>query len=379
MKPVRLVHNEIGSHGVREVERILRSGRLRRGEAITQLETEFTQLTGTQHAVALSSGTAALQLALHAHGIESGDEVIVPPLCLPPVAAAVTATGAQPVFADIDAYTYTISPDDVSRVITERTKAVLAVHLFGQPCEMNRLAAVAEEHGLTLIEVVWEALGARYHDKRVGTHGTACYSFQDGMSIIAGEGGMLTTNDEHVAKMVRCMANFGCDGNGRIQQPGYNYLMTELTAAVALSQLPRVDSYARLQEYWAMELTHELKEWDGLITPAVRPGARHAFQRYAVRVCPDFPMTPSAMCRKLATLDIEASCNPVVPLHQQPLFQLDRTADAARLANSDRVASELLLLPVHPFLDQDQVQCITRAIGMMATHIPEGEYELDPE
>ncbi len=379
MKPVRLVHNEIDSHGVREVERILRSGKLRRGEAIARLETAFAELTGTQHAIALNSGTAALQLALHAHGVGSGDEVITPPLCLPPVAAAVTATGARPVFADIDAYTYTISPDEVWRAITERTRAVLAVHLFGQPCEMNRLAAIADEHNLTLIEVVWEALGARYNDRRVGTHGTACYSFQDGMSIITGEGGMLTTDDEHVAQMVRSMANFGCDDNGQLQQPGYNYLMTELTAALALSQLPRADSYAKLQEYWAMELTHELKEWDGLITPAVRPGARHAFQRYAVRVCPEFPMTPSAICRKLAALNIEASCNPVPPLHQQPLFQLNGNIDAPRLANSDRVASELLLLPVHPFLEQDQVQGIARAIGIMATHVPEGEYELDPE
>ena len=380
MKPVPLVYTEVGNQGVREVDCVLRSGKLREGSVGKRLETAFAEHTGAPHAVALDSGTAALQLALQAHGVTSGDEVVIPSLCLPPVAAAVVSSGAQPVFADVDPYTYTIAPEEVSRVITERTRAVVAVHLFGQPCDMDRLSAIAQAHDIVLIEVVWDALGARYRDRRVGSHGTSCYSFPQGGHIAGSDGGMLTTNDERVAREVRCMANCGCDERGRMHQTGYSYLMSEVSATIALEHLPRVDSHARLQEYWAMELTHELKDWDGLVTPAVLPGARHAFQRYAVRVSPTFPMTPSTVCEQLDAHGIESVCRPITPLHRHPLFRLDLDPEEAdRLSNSDRVASEMVLLPMHPYLEQEQVQRIADALGMMATYVPEGDYTLDPE
>ncbi len=377
MESVPLGHIHIGSQGVKEVSCIIRSGNLQNGATVEQLETVFAEHTGSRHAVALNSGTAALQVALQANGIGPGDEVITAPLCLPAMAAAVITTGALPVFADIDPYTYNISPREAAQAVTNRTRAILANHQFGQPCEMEALMDLAQHHSLVLIEVAWEALGARYHGKRVGSFGTSCYSFQQGMSIVTGQGGMLTTEDDQVAVTARSLADCGCDCSGRICQPGYNFCMPEVVAALALEQLPGVDSRAELQEYWAMELTHALKEWDTLVTPAVLPGVRHAFQRYALRVTPEFPFAPSAVCQKLRSLGIEAACSPLIPLHRHPFFRSMLSGDSLHLVNADRVAPELLFLPMHPYLEEEHVDRIVHALGLMATYVAEDDYKLD--
>ncbi len=367
--------------GIDAVKCGIRADNLNQNEGVVVgLEQKFNEYTGARHAVALNSGTAALHLALLAHGVSGGCGVITSPLCLPAVGCAVTAVGATTVFADINPYTLTIAPLEAERAITQMRSAnrpgvLLAVHAFGHVCDMDAMADIAERYGLGLIEVAWEALGAKYHDSHVGRYGTTCYSFQQGLSAGEDGGGMLTTDNDEVAALVRSLANHGCDGSGRICRPGFDYRMTDTTASLALERLIRADTHAEIQMLWAMELTHGLKQWDGLVTPAVLPGSRHAFQRYALRVTPEFQFTPQDVCRELLSQGIESSCCPLLPLHQHPFYQAIAGHDTAHLPNTDRVASELVFLPMHPYLDGENVARIVRTLSLMATHVPEDQYE----
>ena len=382
MAAVPPTHPVIGEEAVRELCHIIRNGNLAQGQVVEALEAAFAGHVGTRYAVALSSGTAALHLALLAHGIGAGDGVITSPLCLPAVGTAILATGATPVYADINPYTYTISPLEADRAAQHVTRnaqlansrcALLAIHLFGQPCDMAALAGIAQRYGLVLIEVAWEALGAQYDGVRVGSFGTTCYSFQQGMSIATGEGGMQTTEDKEVATAVRRMANYGCDRGGRVQGPGFNYRMTDVTAALAQAQLPLVDAHVELQRYWASELAYGLTGFPGLIPPAVLPGAAHAFLRYAVRITPKFPLRPEEVRRSLHDQGIEAALCHLLPLHQHPFYS-SLCGPAQSLCQAERVAQELLFLPLHPYLEEPDAERMVHSLRRMATYVPAGEY-----
>ncbi len=341
---------------------------------VTALEGAFAEYMGVRHAVALSSGTAALHLALLAHGVDADDEVVVSPLCGPAVATAILATGANPVYADINPYTYTISPHEAERAITGRTRALLAVHLHGQPCDMSALGDIAKRHGVALLEVAWEALGARYGNVRVGGFGTAVYSFQQGMAIRTGEGGMLTTNDDAVAATVRSLANYGCDCCGRVQQSGFNYRMPGVVAALAREQLPRVDKDVAIQQFQAQAITQGLAGMTGLIPPSVLPGAEHSFQQYALRIGPEFPFSVAEVCRRLKQHGIEALGFCFVPLHLHP-FHKTVAASTRPLTNAERAANEMVLVPMHPRLSGKEVKRMVHTLRLMATYVPDDEFE----
>ena len=381
MEQTQHTHSRLSREATEELLRILCHGDPHGGESVRALEREFAEMVGVPHAVALNSGTAALHLALLAHGIGPGAHVITSPLCPPGVGCAIAATGATPVYADIDPYAYTISPLEAERAAgslqlqnsqpgTHNTAssaaALLAVHLFGQPCDMAALSAIARRYGLALIEVAWDALGATFHGNHVGRHGTACYSFSHGSCVSTGGGGMLTTDDEVLAASVRRLANLGCDCCGRVRQPGFNYRMTEIVAALALAQLQDVGQRVELQSYWADQLTHGISGLRGLIPPAAAPGTVHAFQKYAVRVTRDFALNRQAVVHGLGNDGIVSTLYNHLPLHLQP-FNRSRSDHATALTHAERAAEELMYLPLQPNIAPSSVERMIHVLRLMAT------------
>ena len=225
----------IGAEEEQAVIAVLRSGMLAQGPEVARLEAAFAALCGVRHAVAVSSGTAALHLALLAHTIGPGDEVITSPFSFIATANSVLMTGARPVFVDVDEHTFNIDARQIAAAITPRTRAIMPVHLYGQPADMEEIAALARAHNLVLIEDAAQAVGARYRGRPAGSFGTACFSLYATKNVMAGEGGVVTTDDDEVADQLRLLRSHGSRVRYYHEQLGYNYRLTDLQAAIALA------------------------------------------------------------------------------------------------------------------------------------------------
>src|SRR6266567_4534691 len=227
------------------VHRVLASGQLAQGENVAAFEQRFAEVCHVREAVAVSSGTAALHLALLAHGIGPGDEVITTAFSFAATASAILLVGATPVFVDIEPETYTLDPTLVESALTERTKAILPVHLYGHPCDMKSLEQLAIAHNLILIEDACQAHIAAIEGKPVGSFGTGCFSFYATKNMTAGEGGMVTTNDPEIAERVRLLRNHGQKERYKHLILGYNLRMTEMQAALGLVQLDQLEQFTK--------------------------------------------------------------------------------------------------------------------------------------
>jgi perosamine synthetase len=219
------------------VTRVLKSGQLAEGPVVKEFENLYSKFIGTRHAVAVNSGTAALHVALLASGIGPGDEVITTPFSFIASANCCLYCGATPVFADIDIRTFNISPEAIEKKITSRTKAVIVVHLYGQPCDMDEIMAICKKHGLILIEDACQAHGAEYKGHKAGSFGIGCFSFYATKNMLTGEGGMITTNDDAIAEKAVAIRNHGRCGQYLHDMLGYNFRMTDIAAAIGIGQL----------------------------------------------------------------------------------------------------------------------------------------------
>ena len=240
------------------VLQVLTSGNLVQGAVTQQFEEAFAAFCGAQHAVATSSGTTALHLALLAHGIGPGDEVITTPFTFIASANSVLFCGAKPVFADIEPDTYNIDPNKVEKAITSKTKAIMPVHLYGNPADLRALAEIAERHGLTIIEDAAQAHGATAYGQRVGSVNTACFSFYATKNLITGEGGMVTTNDDAIADKLRLLRSHGSRERYRHEILGYNFRTTDLHSAIGLAQLHKLPEWNSRRQANAALLTERL-------------------------------------------------------------------------------------------------------------------------
>jgi perosamine synthetase len=252
---------------------VLRSGRLSLGPTIERFEELIAERTGAPHAVALSSGTAGLHLLARIAGLGPGDEVITSTFSFVASANCFVVEGATPVFADIDARTLNFDPDAVEAAVTERTKAIVAVDIFGYPCELDELRAIADRHGLVLIDDSCEALGAEYKGQPLGSHGpSSVFAFYPNKQVAAGEGGVVTTHSEDEAKMLRSLRNQGrsYEGGRWFHHPylGLNYRWTDLQAAVGLAQLEKLDEILELRSAAAARYAELLADVDGVTLPA---------------------------------------------------------------------------------------------------------------
>jgi perosamine synthetase len=351
----------IGPDEVAAVSDVLMSGMLAQGEKVAEFEQKFAGYCGSAHAVAVNNGTAALHAALLAAGIGPGDEVIVPAFSFIATATAVSMCGAKPVFADVDKQTFNIRPDQVNERITPKTKAVIGVHLFGQPFDVDPILEICEAHTIPLIEDAAQAHGALYHGVKAGNLGKlACFSFYATKNMITGEGGMVTTNDKPSADKLRLIVNHGQSEKYLHTMLGYNYRMTDIAAAIGIVQLKKLEKFnmrrRKNAEYYAANLTAK-----GIVKPKVAENVQHVYHQYVIQVTPEFPLTRSALMDRLKAKGIGSAVHYPIPIHRQPLYAPVADPDPCPVAT--RLSGIVLSLPVHPSLDTKDLAYVCETIN----------------
>ena len=351
----------IDAEEISAVAAVLKSGNIAQGKKVEEFEKAFAEFIGTRYAIAVNSGTAALHIALLAHGIGEGDEVITSPFTFISTANAILFTGAKPVFADIEEETFNIDPDGIAEKITSRTKAIMPVHLYGQPCDMKRILKIAEEHGLAVIEDACQAHGAEFDGRKVGSFRTGCFSFYPTKNMTTGEGGMITTNDKEIAEKARMIKNHGQKERYLHEILGYNYRMIDIAAAIGLCQLRKLEQFNSKRIENAKFLTERVKGIRGLILPCVSSNTKHVFHQYTVRVTEEFGLSRDKVKEKLKQKGIMTEIYYPLPIHKQPLYKKLGYND--HLPNSEKAAKEVLSLPVHPGLRAAELQTIVRALS----------------
>jgi perosamine synthetase len=348
---------EFGPEEDAAVLAVLASRQLSKGPNGEALERNFAGYHGAPHGVAVNSGTAAIAAALRAHQVGAGDEVIVPSFSFFATASAVLGVGAVPVFADVDPLTACLSPDAARAAITPRTRAIMPVHLFGLPADMPRFAELARTHDLVLLEDAAQAHGAAILDRRVGSFGTAAFSFFSSKNMTTGEGGMLLTADPEVARRARMFRNHGRDGELH-ESLGGNYRMGELEAALGCVQLGRLPAFTAARRESAHYYDRHLPE--AVRRPHVPPGFHHVYHQYTVRV-------PAALRDQLVARLNERGVAARVyyrrPIHREPLFQQRREYRKLDLPETERASSEVLSLPVYPGLTEAERAYVVEAVA----------------
>jgi dTDP-4-amino-4,6-dideoxygalactose transaminase len=343
--------------GVEEQEAVLRvlvSGQLAQGPLVAEFEKRFAEICGVREAVAVSSGTAALHLALLAHGIGAGDEVITSPFSFAATANTIRLVGATPVFVDIEPDTCNIDPALVDAAITPRTKAIMPVHLYGNLAAMDRLLPLAESHGITLIEDACQAVAASYQGQMAGSFGTGCFSFYPTKNVTTAEGGIVTTNDPAIADQVRLWRSHGQRERYHHVALGYNLRMTELQAAIGVEQLKKLDRFTEQRIANAAFLDGQLS--DVVQTPVVHPGYRHVYHQYTIRI----PEGRDAFAEALRERGVGSAVHYPCPIHLQPYYQ--ETSTPISLPIAEEAAKQVLSIPVHPGLSQDELETVAREV-----------------
>ncbi|NLX49328.1 MAG: DegT/DnrJ/EryC1/StrS family aminotransferase [Methanospirillum sp.] len=351
----------LGDEEVQAAGRVIRSGMLASGPEVAAFEEEFAAHAGVTHAVAVSNGTTALHAALLGAGIGPGDEVIVPSFTFIATATAVSMCGAVPVFADVRPDLFTIDPDTLPDQVGPATRAVIGVHLFGQPFDVGPAADLCEERNLALIEDAAQAHGATWRGRRVGSLGTAgCFSFYPTKNMTTGEGGMVTTDDDALAGRLRRLVNHGQAEKYLHTSLGYNYRMTDIGGAIGRVQLRRLEEFNRRRQENAASLSARL-DAPGIVPPAVGEGRGHVYHQYVVTVGDGCPLARDALAEHLRGQGVGCAVHYPIPVHEQPLYR-DTAAPGACPTAAD-LARRVLSLPVHPALGPDDLDRIVEVVN----------------
>lgn len=350
----------IGDEERAAVDAVLRSGMIAQGPEVARFEEEFSAaLLDGRTAVAVSSGTSGLHLGLLAAGIGPGDEVVVPSFTFAATANSVALTGATPVFADIDIDTFCLDPAAVESVLSERTRAVMPVHLYGQPAPMAELVTLAERHGLLLFEDAAQAHGATEGGRPVGTFGTfAMFSLYPTKNMTSGEGGMVAC-DEDVARRVRLLRNQGMERQYANEVVGFNARMTDVHAAIGRVQLRRLPGWTEQRRRNAAFLDAHL---EGVVTPPVREGATHVYHQYTIRLEGARPEERDAAVTALRE-EHGVGSGVYYPVPNHRLASLERFAPGLELPVTEKAAAEVISLPVHPSLGEADLERIVTAVN----------------
>ncbi|MBI4392797.1 MAG: DegT/DnrJ/EryC1/StrS family aminotransferase [Euryarchaeota archaeon] len=338
--------------------RVIESGRYIKGPEGEAFEKEFAAKIGTKHGIAVSSGTAALHIAYLAAGIGPGDEVIVPSHSFIATAAPLIHIGAVPVFADIDPVTFTILPREFSRLKSPRTKAVVPVHIYGQSADMSPIVEAARGHGIRVIEDAAQAHLAEYGGKRIGTLGdVAIFSFFPSKNMtVAGDGGMLTTDDDRIAATLRMLRDAGRAPGQKYEHeiPGFNYRLSEIQSAIGRVQLKHLEAWTAKRRENAAYLQDALAGTKGVTLPTERTGSKHVWHQFVIRY-----HERDRLWKHLEASGIEAGVHYPIPIHLQPAF---KTLPRAKLAETERAAAEILSIPVHQKLTRADLDYIAGAV-----------------
>lgn len=356
MAEIRLEENEIEA-----AVKVLRSGALRQGKECAAFEEEFAKKTGAAHAVTCANGSAALHLAYMAF-LSPGDEVLVPSFTFIATGSMVTAAGGRPVFCDIDPETFLIDLADAESRVTQKTKAIAPVHLFGNACDVDAVRAFATKHDLM---VVWDAAqshGADYKGTDVGALGEfTCYSFYPSKNMFVGEGGMVCTDRKDFAEKLRFLRTHGQTGKYYHTMMGLNYRMTDVEAAIGREQLKRLDSMIEVRRRNAAILNNALSKIAGIHPQKITPNSVHAWHQYCATIDPDiFGCDRDALAAKLKEVGIATGVHYPRGLHQQPIFK--ELYGRMSLPATETAAERIIALPVHHGLSESDMRAIIEAV-----------------
>jgi perosamine synthetase len=362
-RQLRLADPRLGSEAAQAVERVLSSGHLTLGPRVAEFEDLMARYVGVPHAVAVSSGTAALQIAIRALGVGAGDEVIVPDFTHPATGNAVLACGADVRLVDVRPDTFAIDVDAVQRAWTSKTKMIVAVDPFGLPADYGALEALAREHGVALLADAACSIGAKIGDRRAGAIGdAACFSFHPRKILTTGEGGMVLTARAATAERLRRLRNHGADiadGRRRFVEPGLNVRMSDVQAALGTAQMPHLDDVLARRAHVAARLLAGLEHVDQVAAQTVPRGVVTSWQAFVVRLDPR--VDRDGVITRLAAGGVESTIG-TYALHREPAFAaFARPGD--HLDVSAQLADTSLALPLHPRLTDDDADRIVAQLG----------------
>jgi len=336
---------------------VLESGMLVQGKRVAEFEARFAKLCGVKHAVAVASGTASLWLTMMAYEIGPGDEVITTPFSFIASSNCALFVGARPVFVDVDPDTCLIDASGIEARITEHTRAILPVHLYGQPCDMAAIMEIADRHNLIVIEDACQAHGATFEGQPVGSFGTGCFSFYPTKNMTTGEGGIITTNDDALAERLRLLRNHGQSQRYRHESLGYHFRTTDIQAAIGLAQLEKLGPWNEQRIANGRYLSERLT---GVRVPVMARHRRHVFHQYTIRVSGD----RQAFQDHLREQGVGTAIHYPLPIHHQPLYRSLGYDDV--LPEAEAASREVLSLPVHPALSQSDLDRIVAAVNSFA-------------
>lgn len=347
------IKNEIDA----AIRRVLETTDFILGADVTQFENAFASYSGAQHAVGTSSGTSALMLTLLATGVGVGDEVITTTMTFTATAEAICQIGAKPVFVDVDPSTLNLDPALLEDAITERTKAIMPVHLYGNPCDMDPILEIARRHGLRVIEDAAQAHGAMYRGRPVGTLGDAgCFSFYPGKNLGAyGDAGAVASNDDVVARRVRLLLNHGRTTKYEHIEVGYGERLDTLQAAVLLVKLSHLAYWTSLRRKWAALYDSELSS-RGIQVVSPTPGGEPVYHIYAIKV-----EDRDQVLKRLHQQGIQAGVHYPIPLHLQPAYR-SLGYRTGQFPVAEKAALTGLSLPLYPELGEDGVRLVLQAL-----------------
>lgn len=364
----------IGEEEIAEVVDTLRSGWLSSGPKVKQFEQDFAAYTGAAHAVAVSSCTAALHIALTALGIKPGVEVIVPTITFCATANVVVHLGGRPVIVDVDKHCQ-IDPTEVERAINSRTKAIIPVHFAGQACDLNEILALGLAHGIPVIEDAAHAAGSEYDGKRIGTHGkVSAFSFYATKNMTTGEGGMLTTQDGDLAARMRQLSLHGMSRNAwnrysaagswfyEVLEPGYKDNMTDIQAAIGIHQLRRLDSFILRRRQIAACYRAAFSGIPGIQLPVELPNRNHTYHLFPIRIDSELiGLDREQFIRQLQKANIGTSVH-FIPLHRHPYYQKTFDYQPSQFPMAEQLFEGMFSLPLYPKMTDEDVSDVIRAV-----------------
>lgn len=342
------------------VRHVLASGQLREGPKTAEFEKMFAVRTGAEHAIAASSGTAALHLAYMA-ALNPGDEVLVPAFTFFATASMVLAAGCVPVFCDVDPKTWVLTAQEVEKRLSPKTRAIAGVHLFGNVCEIEQIERLAKKHSLKLIWDAAQSMGSCYGRRDVGAFADAvCFSFYPTKNMTTGEGGMVTVKDDALAAKIRLLKAHGQTGRYIHEMVGYNYRMTDVEAALGLVQLNKLERFLNRRRQIAAQYTHFFSSQKGFSIQEVTENAEHSWNYFSVVPDPDYlRLSREEFIRSLNLEGVPTAIHYPRPLHLQPCFSEYQTGS---LPVAEKLADQIVALPIHPFLSEADVSFILEKI-----------------
>ena len=354
------------------VNKALNQSMLTLGPQLEKFERSFCKYTKSKYAIAVSNGTAALHLSLKALGIKEHDEVIIPDLTFVADASAILASNAKPVIVDINKNNFFLSISNLKKNITKRTKAIIPVHIYGQVCNIAEVLDVARNNNLKIIEDCAHAVGTFHNSKHVGTLGdTGCFSFYPTKNITTAEGGMVTTNSKKIAEKIRQLRSHGMSRSLKsryssgypwifdITEPGYNYRLDEIRAALGISQLKRIKKINQLRKNAAFYYNSKLQNIPGIILPDMVNDKTHSYHLYTIRVIKSFKLSRNQLFKKLKQAGIRTTVY-WMPIHKYTAFR--KFANLSDVKNTSKIYNEILALPLFPSITKKHQDSVIKII-----------------